>query len=237
MKSSKKKRKSKKLILCLIVLLIIAAGVGAWFYIDSLAYKVCRVEAGVNVTPSNFMKDGNAEAFFTEESQKFDTAVPGTYQIVVKSGWFTHKATLYIEDTIAPQAQAVTVELQMGETCSAEDLVTDIMDATKVTAAFVQEPDFTQPGSQKVSVLLTDLGENVTEIESEIFIAQVIEELTVEAAKMKEIERGMGITVPVNPLLRIVSLALPVVPYVKLTDLGMVDTTNQTMIPLFAELK
>ena len=61
------------------------------------------------------------------------------------------------------------------------------------------------------------------------------EELTVEAAKMKEIERGMGITVPVNPLLRIVSLALPVVPYVKLTDLGMVDTTNQTMIPLFAE--
>ena len=61
------------------------------------------------------------------------------------------------------------------------------------------------------------------------------EELTVEAAKMKEIERGMGITVPVNPLLRIVSLALPVVPYVKLTDLGMVDTTNQTMIPLFVE--
>lgn len=181
MKSSKKKRKSKKLILCLIVLLVIAAGVGAWFYIDSLAYKVCRVEAGVNVTPSNFMKDGNAEAFFTEESQEFDTAVPGTYQIVVKSGWFTHKATLYIEDTIAPQAQAVTAELQMGETCSAEDLVTDIMDATKVTAAFVQEPDFTQPGSQKVSVLLTDLGENVTEIESEIFIAQVIEELTVEA--------------------------------------------------------
>jgi adenine deaminase len=45
----------------------------------------------------------------------------------------------------------------------------------------------------------------------------------------------MGITVPVNPLLRIVSLALPVVPFVKLTDLGMVDTTNQTMIPLFAE--
>ncbi len=61
------------------------------------------------------------------------------------------------------------------------------------------------------------------------------EELTVEAAKMKEIERGMGITVPVNPLLRIVSLALPVVPYVKITDLGMVNTTDQTMIPLFVE--
>ncbi|MBR5267825.1 MAG: adenine deaminase [Lachnospiraceae bacterium] len=62
------------------------------------------------------------------------------------------------------------------------------------------------------------------------------EELTVEAAKMKEIERGMGLTVPVNPLLRIVSLALPVVPYVKITDLGMVNTEDQTMIPLFEQI-
>lgn len=181
MKTVRKKKKNKKLILCLIFLLLITAGVGAWFYIDSLAYKVCRVEAGVNVLPSNFMKDGNAEAFFTEESQEFDIAVPGTYQIEIKSGWFTHKATLYIEDTIAPQAQAVTMDLQMGETCSAEDLVTNIMDATKVTAAFAEEPDFTLAGSQKVTVQLTDLGQNVTEIEAEIFIAQVIEELTVEA--------------------------------------------------------
>ena len=84
MKSVRNKKKSNKLILCLILLLFIAAGVGAWFYIDNLAYKVCRVEAGVNVLPSNFMKDGNAEAFFTEESQKFDITVPGTYKIVVK---------------------------------------------------------------------------------------------------------------------------------------------------------
>ena len=61
------------------------------------------------------------------------------------------------------------------------------------------------------------------------------EELTVEAAKMKEIERSMGLTVPVNPLLRIVSLALPVVPEVKMSDLGMVNAADQTMIPLFVE--
>ena len=59
------------------------------------------------------------------------------------------------------------------------------------------------------------------------------ETLTVEAAKMKEIERGLGITVPVNPLLRIVSLALPVIPEVKMSDLGMVRVADQTLIPLF----
>lgn len=59
------------------------------------------------------------------------------------------------------------------------------------------------------------------------------EELSAEAAKMKEIERGMGLTVPVNPLLRIVSLALPVIPQVKMSDLGLVNVADQTMIPLF----
>lgn len=60
------------------------------------------------------------------------------------------------------------------------------------------------------------------------------EELTVEAAGMKETEKEMGLTVPVNPLLRIVSLALPVVPAVKMSDLGMVNVADQTMIPMFA---
>ncbi len=62
------------------------------------------------------------------------------------------------------------------------------------------------------------------------------EALTVEAAKMKAIEKGMGLTVPVNPLLRIVSLALPVIPSVKMSDLGMVNVADQTMIPLFEEV-
>lgn len=60
------------------------------------------------------------------------------------------------------------------------------------------------------------------------------EELSVEAAKMKVIEKDMGLTVPVNPLLRIVSLALPVIPEVKMSDLGLVSVATQTMIPLFA---
>ena len=60
------------------------------------------------------------------------------------------------------------------------------------------------------------------------------EELTVVAAKMKEIERDMGLTVPVNPLLRIVSLALPVIPEAKMSDLGLVNVADQTLIPFFA---
>lgn len=81
-------------------------------------------------------------------------------------------------------------------------------------------------GGSVLNTLRLEVGGLMTKLEAEA--------LTVEAAKMKEIERGMGITVPVNPLLRIVSLALPVVPNVKMSDLGIVNVADQTMIPLFA---
>lgn len=60
------------------------------------------------------------------------------------------------------------------------------------------------------------------------------EELTKEAAVMKEIERKLGITEPENPLLRIVALALPVIPDVKMSDLGLVSVAEQKILPFFA---
>lgn len=59
------------------------------------------------------------------------------------------------------------------------------------------------------------------------------ENLTKEAAAMKEIERSLGITEPENPLLRIVSMALPVIPDVKMSDLGLVSVSEQKILPLF----
>ena len=50
---------------------------------------------------------------------------------------------------------------------------------------------------------------------------------------MKEVERGLGLTAKENPLLRIVSLALPVIPDVKMSDLGLVSVAEQKIIPLF----
>ena len=79
-----------------------------------------------------------------------------------------------------------------------------------------------------LNTLCLEVGGLMTKLDAEA--------LSKEAAKMKEIERGMGLTVPVNPLLRIVSLALPVIPEVKMTDLGLVNVADQTMIPLFEQI-
>ena len=59
------------------------------------------------------------------------------------------------------------------------------------------------------------------------------EELAVSANKMKVALREMGITEMKNPLLRIVTLALPVIPKAKMSDLGIVDVLNKKLVDLF----
>lgn len=58
-------------------------------------------------------------------------------------------------------------------------------------------------------------------------------DLIVDSKKMKEAINQLGLIDIHNPLLRIVTLCLPVVPYVKISDLGLVDVINKKILPLF----
>lgn len=60
------------------------------------------------------------------------------------------------------------------------------------------------------------------------------EELAIDNQKMKEANRALGLTAMENPILRIVTLALPVVPNAKMSDLGLIDVNTKEIIPLFA---
>lgn len=60
------------------------------------------------------------------------------------------------------------------------------------------------------------------------------EELAVDSKKMKEANEILGLVGMENPLLRIVTLALPVIPNVKMSDLGLIDVLSKEIIPFFA---
>lgn len=60
------------------------------------------------------------------------------------------------------------------------------------------------------------------------------EELSAEVQNMKNALRAAGFDTA-NPLLRIVTLALPVAPTTKFTDIGLVDVLKQEFIPIFPE--
>ena len=58
-------------------------------------------------------------------------------------------------------------------------------------------------------------------------------EIAVVAEKMKEILRGIGLTEIKNPLLRIVTLALPVIPEGKMSDLGLINVNKKEIVSIF----
>ena len=60
------------------------------------------------------------------------------------------------------------------------------------------------------------------------------EELSSEVQNMKSALKKAGLDLP-NPMLRIVTLALPVIPNVKFSDIGLVDVNKQELIPIFVE--
>ena len=57
-------------------------------------------------------------------------------------------------------------------------------------------------------------------------------EFYLEAEKMKEADRKLGMKQE-NPLLRIATIALPVIPDVKMSDVGCIDVNTKTFIKLF----
>lgn len=166
-----------------IVFILLALVFGFFLYKDSCVYKECYVEAGVAVTAKDFMKNNAEEVAFLDGSDSVDTSNPGDYLIELKSGYFTYESTLHVTDTIAPTAQAVDVNLELGENCEAEDFVAEITDVTEVEVAFAAEPDFTQAGKQEVEISLTDQGNNATIINAQLYISKVLEEITVEVGE------------------------------------------------------
>ena len=59
------------------------------------------------------------------------------------------------------------------------------------------------------------------------------EQLAIDARLMKQANKELGMTDFDNPLLRIVTLALPVIPNVKMSDLGLVDVNSKQLISMF----
>ena len=173
--------KKKKIVLFGVVLPVILLVSVLLFAEYNNVYRECFVEAGVNVSPTDFFKKTTGAIAYAEESDVIDTKVPGEYHVVLKKGMFQHKSTLFVSDTIAPQGQVKNVILGSGERCGAEAFVSNIVDATAVTVTYKEEPDFSQMGKQQVEVVLKDLGQNETIITAELVVAPVLSEVLVEA--------------------------------------------------------
>lgn len=150
-----------------IVLLVMTAG-------GSAVHPAVTVEAGVDtLSPALFLSDATASASFQSDVSALSLSTPGTYDVALEVSGRAYTSRLIIVDTVAPSAVALPREIAPSQTLKAEELVTDIRDATEVTAAFVQEPAFGTEGRYEVTVRLTDTAGNTTDVPSSVTVTRV----------------------------------------------------------------
>ncbi len=175
------RRRRNRILLFLLLLSMLSLIVIAFFlYRDSLVYKVCRVEVGGIVTPMDFLKKVDTNAYFTEKSEPFDTNELGEYKIKIKTGIFTVSSTLYVQDTIVPILDIKNISITLGETCRIEDFIVKLEDGTDTTLSFRQAPDFSKIGKQQLEIIATDLGGNTISKNVQLWITPVISPVYVE---------------------------------------------------------
>lgn len=166
------KRKIKWVIpICCLILL--TAGLGWWFIVVQNIADEVIIEAGSTPLASDYLiRDLGKPAEFETDLSVLDLTHPGSYELQILYDGRSYAVRLSVRDSIAPTA--VTQELTVFATQRPEpgDFLTEIQDVTEVTVTYKTEPDMTLDGTQKVVLVLTDQGGNITEVNADLTVIQ-----------------------------------------------------------------
>ncbi|MBE5847179.1 MAG: hypothetical protein E7300_05815 [Lachnospiraceae bacterium] len=172
----------KKRFILLTLILLFAAGIGGYCYYEtSNIYSECFMEAGVSLSPGDFLKRPVENAVFDQETASIDTRIPGDYPVTVKAGFFTLHGTLHIQDTIEPELETKSIVSERDKVLPPDAFIRKVEDATELSVSYEEEPDFSALGDQKVSIKVEDLGGNVAVSETTLTIIPIYTEVTLEA--------------------------------------------------------
>ena len=167
-------RSSMILIIVLITISIITVAAAISFIVNtsgtpSVVLYSYTCEAGDSVSPSVFLVSSEDKEHTAEFAADVDieelTHTVGTHTISVIIDGIPYKVSLTVKDTKAPSGKAHNLICPVGYSIKAAEMVTDIVDETKVSVTFKNPPDFSLEGRQSVRIQLTDEGGNITYID------------------------------------------------------------------------
>ena len=201
----RKRRMQKRIfwsvVLGLLVAIIFALVVAIRFFWNVKSSVV--LEAGDPVPQADaFMSSPTDSIKCLSDLSALDTAVPADYKVEFSWWFFKTTSTLSIKDTVAPVATAKNVSARMGNQVTANDFIASIDDKTHVDVSFAAAPDMTYVGTQPVSILLKDSGDNQTTLSAELTlydddVAPVItgaKNLTVYIGENVSYRKGIEVT-------------------------------------------
>lgn len=98
----------------------------------------------------------------TCDTSKLNTKKIGEYEVIYKYNNAEYPKTVTVKDTVKPSFDINPLEIDLGMSITAKDLVSNVVDNTKVSFKFKEEYSFDKEGKVDVSVIGTDKGNNKT---------------------------------------------------------------------------
>ncbi len=161
--ASRRKKKNNLLPLVIgLIAILIVAGIGAGIYFSRRVLPTLTVEAGTEIRTSDLMRYKGDQKKNGFALPYVDTSVPGDYKVDLYVSPFTYHSTVTVTDTQAPVLTLQDLEVWYGTTLTVADFITELTDATKVEAAFVNEPDVYTCSEQQIQITATDAAGNKT---------------------------------------------------------------------------
>lgn len=96
----------------------------------------------------------------------------GTYPAKINIDGVVYDSSVLVTDLTPPKGDPVNQQIWQNDQLEASKFVTNIKDLTNVTARFKEQPDFSLAGDQIVKIVLTDEGNNETELEAKLTVVQ-----------------------------------------------------------------
>ncbi|MFZ7134228.1 MAG: immunoglobulin-like domain-containing protein [Eubacteriales bacterium] len=166
----------------LIFMLAIGILVYLLFFYNKL-HKLVTIEAGSeSIAVSEFIKNEKNQGIFQTDMSTINMNEPGVYEIKIQIGKRVYSCQLEIIDTISPAGEAVNHEIWADEALDPDEFVTNITDATEVEVLFIEQPNFSEAGTQEVLLMMKDTSGNQTELTASLTIKVDIEPPSIDGA-------------------------------------------------------
>ena len=156
-------------------------------------YPEITMEAGSKRPDASSFAFGETEAALLTPLSDIKMDEPGDYTISFSVDGIRYDSILHLEDTTPPRATGIDYEGFAGYPKTAEELVDGLTDATAVTAEFVEDPKFDEPGERDIHIRLVDAAGNEDIVTSHINLKKDDEAPVIEGTKDISIITGQAI--------------------------------------------
>ena len=133
----------------------------------SLYAEVTMEAGGAFPAPQSFLAEKRDVQIAYANSSAVQPNVPGVYDVMLTCDGKEYTSKIRVVDTVAPVATVQEINA-LGHIPEAKDFVVSVTDATEVTVTYLTAPDKNKDGEQTVTIVLTDMGGNTTQLQTKL---------------------------------------------------------------------